>query len=74
MVRKACPHSVGEAVARLLALLPERHLSLFAVAGGRTWVSYTAPGYLATRHHLDDALTARLGAIEAISDSVVAPA
>ena len=41
--------------------------------GDRTKVSYTAPTALAARYHLDDELASRLGAIEGLTDALVAP-
>ena len=41
--------------------------------GDRTKVSYTAPTALAARYHLDDELASRLGAIEGLTDVLVAP-
>ena len=46
---------------------------VWADAGGAVSVSYNSPGYLARRHHLTDALRARLEAIEPITDAIVAP-
>jgi uncharacterized protein (DUF302 family) len=39
---------------------------------GQTKVSYYAPGTLAARHHLTAELTARLGAVDPITDALVA--
>jgi uncharacterized protein (DUF302 family) len=36
-----------------------------------TFVSYNAPAYLASRHHLGDELTARIAGIDAIVETVV---
>jgi len=41
--------------------------------GDRTKVSYTAPTALAARYHLDGELAAGLGAIEGLTDALVAP-
>jgi uncharacterized protein (DUF302 family) len=51
--------------------LPLRVL-VSADTGGAVWVSYNAPVFLATRHHLSDDLRARLEGVEAISDATVA--
>jgi uncharacterized protein (DUF302 family) len=59
--------------APLAALDLPLKLLVWEDAEGKTWVSYTAPSYLAARHHLADALRARLEGIEAISDAVVSP-
>jgi uncharacterized protein (DUF302 family) len=40
---------------------------------GQTKVSYYAPGTLAARHHLTAELAARLGAVDPITDALVAP-
>jgi uncharacterized protein (DUF302 family) len=40
---------------------------------GQTKVSYYAPATLAARHHLSDDLAARLGAVDPITDALVAP-
>jgi len=40
---------------------------------GQTKVSYYAPGTLAARHHLSADLAARLGAVDPITDALVAP-
>jgi uncharacterized protein (DUF302 family) len=40
---------------------------------GATSVSYNAPAYLASRHHLTDALTARIAAVGDIADAITAP-
>ena len=39
---------------------------------GQTKVSYLAPGALATRHHLDDELAARLAGIDKLTDALIA--
>jgi uncharacterized protein (DUF302 family) len=39
---------------------------------GATKVSYTAPGVLAARHHLDAELAGRLAGIDVITDALVA--
>ena len=52
--------------------LPLKILVWTDVAGA-VWVSYHAPGFLASRYHLTDELRARLQGVEAISDAVVAP-
>jgi len=41
--------------------------------GDRTKVSYTTPTALAARYHLDGGLAAKLGAIEGLTDALVAP-
>jgi uncharacterized protein (DUF302 family) len=41
--------------------------------GGRAHVSYNSPEYLAARYGLSDDLTARIAAIETLTDAVVAP-
>jgi uncharacterized protein (DUF302 family) len=40
---------------------------------GQTKVSYYAPATLAARHHLSADLAARLGAVDPITDALVAP-
>lgn len=40
--------------------------------GGQTRVSYTSPAALAARNRLDDELAARLAAIDALTDALVA--
>jgi uncharacterized protein (DUF302 family) len=40
---------------------------------GQTKVSYYEPGTLAARHHLTAELAARLGAVDPITDALVAP-
>jgi uncharacterized protein (DUF302 family) len=46
---------------------------VWADAAGAVSVSYNTAAYVATRHHLDDALRAHLEPIEAISEALVAP-
>ena len=46
---------------------------VWADAAGTVSVSCNSAAYLAGRHHLDDALRARLEPIEAISEALVAP-
>ena len=58
--------------APLAALDLPLKLLIWADSEGAVSVSYTSPTYLASRHHLTDALRSRLEPIDAISDAVVA--
>jgi uncharacterized protein (DUF302 family) len=40
---------------------------------GTSFVSYNSPTYLASRHHLDDELTARIAGIDAIAEALTSP-
>ena len=59
--------------ARLAALDLPLKVLVWANEDGAAFVSYNSPRYLATRYTLTDELSARLEAIDAITDAAVAP-